>query len=626
MTDNPLLPPEIFTTSSAVDSDKTNKNKPIRVNRIDSLVTMHPFAIGLKQAEKALSSLEENILIGQYGRTIRTESKATASKAELSAYESYDTLQKKLAAKRIVRLIKTFIDSEVAVPRSIRFHMRPGYLRGIYTALSFASSIKREKNTINTREVLHEPWWAMALIADIYLLKCQYDAKAFSAGCGTIPLSQAVVSYFYIRTGSIEITERLTHDLMYCVKSYKWEVSRLRLFSALIGETSTDLDEISSYALKSPQAWGVYISLLQHIREEVHHATKNRTSKGNSVAISDDKNPHDPNGLIVHETYKSPYTTKTLSHMITNHLFISSENCLNRQDGKDLWTENIDLIIRAVGRWAKTQKCLNEDNESLFMDILLQLTVKNHQDMNLKSQSNIFMNLHMGDGSVISPPVSPSKRAALQFTSMKDVEVDDVLWVVMLQWAKLMSWYATRGRSRIAWLDKELAKKLNETSYHNTNQTQDIRPQHQYSYDTLTNILESAYGPSMDYHAKYSGSSVSNLNALMSQPSLSQSSTQDNHPTADSQHYLSRYMSHMSQNGNKPGLPSYFLTDVILWDLNVPRHVKDNKHTIVNSSNDGGSLEFAVSPVFDIIIAKRLLDSYWIGLKQFLVEVSNPFA
>jgi hypothetical protein len=595
LSDNPLLPPEIFTASlhSAEDEDLLTPSsiKPSST----SLVTTLPFQISIHRAEKLLSSLETSLF---YARLDHQQISA-------SKYQSFEKLRLKFYARRIIRCVRKFLTAEVMVPSCIRQHMRRGYLWGLNTSLSFP---KREAYAIYSREVHHEPWWAQALLSEIYLFKLQYDSR--NTAEASISLSQAVVAYFYIRTGSVEVAERLVHDLMFCVNSYRAEVSRLRLFSALLGETSTssakDIDAETAATLRSPQAWMMYMNLLRCIREEVYYASKNTASSMASasasavVTVTSAMKPVQGGVLNMDENEsmarpmmtvqvpqtistineRSPYSTSTSATSILNFLFSSSDNALLRTDGKDVWLEGIDLVSRAVNRWSKQQKCLDDEHSTLFTELLQQL-------------------------------VTPSNTM---------LEVDDVAWLVMLQWAKLMTWFASRGTARNLSMDGERsAKKLLVKNTMTLPRT--ILEQRQYSQEAVRNILDVLYLPA---DADIEG------NTAMLSPSTRRAQFNTFDVSLDLPHALTKHMALIAQ-GNAHGdhgagsvkVLSDLFRSTVLWDMSSPSSSSSSSKDQSNNHSNSNALmpKYGSSPVYQLITGKRFLESYWVGCKQFINEV-----
>jgi hypothetical protein len=127
-----------------------------------------------------------------------------------------------------------------------------------------------DKLPLKQRDVHHDPWWAEALVAEMYRFKLAYDCKAASLGLNPISLAHAVVASQFCMWGSMDLAEMMIHDVFVSIKAYRWGVPRLRLFAAFLGD-GKDIDENIQVILKTPQALSVYYSLLIEIHKELRH-------------------------------------------------------------------------------------------------------------------------------------------------------------------------------------------------------------------------------------------------------------------------------------------------------------------------------------------------------------------
>ena len=84
-------------------------------------------------------------------------------------------------------------------------------------------------------------------------------------------------------------------------------------------------------------------------------------------------------------------------------LFPSSEDVRDRIDKKEVWYVEVEVLTKVAQKWTRSQDFL-EGNESIYTDLVLKLKPN-------------------GSG---------------------QVEVDDFLWVIMMQWAKLAAWNVKR--------------------------------------------------------------------------------------------------------------------------------------------------------------------------------------
>lgn len=84
-------------------------------------------------------------------------------------------------------------------------------------------------------------------------------------------------------------------------------------------------------------------------------------------------------------------------------MFPSSEDVRDRIDKKEVWYVEVEVLTKVAQKWTRSQDFL-EGNESIYTDLVLKLKPN-------------------GSG---------------------QVEVDDFLWVIMMQWAKLAAWNVKR--------------------------------------------------------------------------------------------------------------------------------------------------------------------------------------
>ncbi len=157
----------------------------------------------MNKAEKILTSLEQNLV----------ESSKVDTKLQ-DKYVNFEQIRKVLVARRLQNTIKKFVNKDVAIPRSVRTLMSPGYLRQVHNN-------KTSKFLLKNRDVYHEPWYGQVTVAEIYKYKYTYDYKAISMGLDCMTLSQAVTSYHYFLYGSMDIADRAIHDLFTCIRAYR---------------------------------------------------------------------------------------------------------------------------------------------------------------------------------------------------------------------------------------------------------------------------------------------------------------------------------------------------------------------------------------------------------------------
>ena len=94
-------------------------------------------------------------------------------------------------------------------------------------------------------------------------------------------------------------------------------------------------------------------------------------------------------------------------------LFPATENALKRQDKREVWHCSVHLLTKVAKRWAKTQKTLN-------------------------GAYTVYSEL-------------PEK---LRTNSLEQVEVDDFLWIMLIQWAKLSAWHVKRSTKSTSQIER----------------------------------------------------------------------------------------------------------------------------------------------------------------------------
>lgn len=92
-----------------------------------------------------------------------------------------------------------------------------------------------------------------------------------------------------------------------------------------------------------------------------------------------------------------------LVHSLTI-LFPATENALRRIDKREVWSCNLQVLVAVARRWALRQSAL-EGAISVYTDLTEKLRVN----------------------------------------ALGQAEVDDFLWIMVIQWAKLTAWFLARS-------------------------------------------------------------------------------------------------------------------------------------------------------------------------------------
>ena len=220
-------------------------------------------------------------------------------------------------------------------------------------------------------------------------------------------LQEAAAAFFFARWGSLDVAERELHDLCVAVRAYQGS-PRLRLFAAFVGQPC-ELDEAEAAVLQSPAAAAVYLSLVVEIHRELRSdAERTGSSLGAFAAAAAEKGPAD----YVH----------------IDVLFPSAEAPQARTDKRDYWLADGELLVTAVSRWVRGQRALDDESAAAYVDL-----------------------------------AEFVRGAATSSSGL--VDVDDLLWVLMQQWAKFLSWFAHRAAAKAAWSESNsVLAKANATA------------------------------------------------------------------------------------------------------------------------------------------------------------------
>lgn len=371
VTENPLLPCEIFTTSMGGN-----------------------YLQALFHAEKLINHLESSLLLPLQ---VSSSASHTAGGAIVTKHAKFESVRKALIARKIQLTIRKFLSKDVPVPRSVRFLMTAGYLSSNRT--------QGINQPLKTREVYHEPWWAQGHVAAIYLFKINHDARAVRLGLPCLPLCHAVAAYHYFLWGSIDIAERAIHDLFISIRAYRMNLPRLRLFAAFLGD-GKDLDDAITKMLTSPQAIAVYFHLLFDLHKE------QRKYEDRMRAAADGDLP-----LVRQHTVAAVNGRKEMTSDILEIecLYPSNEDSFQRSERKESFMVDLSVCQAVAQRFASSQPWL-------------------------KGKTSIYTDL-------------PER---LRSDSQGRLDVDDFLYIVLMQWAKLAHYHILRCTNRTAVFEQTL--------------------------------------------------------------------------------------------------------------------------------------------------------------------------
>lgn len=456
--ENPLLPHDLF------GPQPFSSSSPPPRHRLSATTPQQEEGEGLRQAvyraEKLLSHLEQALLVPmQAPGTARTtiappravaaaiplptpmgasqsESSSSAPMAAVTTpasintgsylakkYTRYESIRQTILARKIQISIRRFLGRDVPVPRSVRFYMAAGYLSNIrrhpvgnnpqalghnvvgsfapstmppYTSASLSASTIASSllnwAPLRMREVYHDPWWAQTHIAGIFLYKLAHDRRAQQMALPPLPLAHAVAAYHYYLWGAIEVAERAIHDLFLAIRAYKLGLSRLRLFAAFLGDAK-DLDETVAQMLRTPQAVAVYLHLLLDVHKEVQ-----RYQKHILRLASDDIDDQEEEGKKQQQQEEE---------FVIETLFPSSEDPLRSAGRREAHLLDPALLQTVAQRFTASQPWL-ANRKSIYVDLVDRL------------------------------------RADAQGR----VDVDDFLYITMVQWARLAHFHLLRCANR----------------------------------------------------------------------------------------------------------------------------------------------------------------------------------
>ena len=297
-----------------------------------------------------------------------------------------------------------------------------------------------------------------------------YDAKACRLGLSPLPLGEAVCALNFARFGVVDVAERETHDLFFTARTYLSALPRVRLFAAFLGvRGSGEFEEVAGQpsdddrreaalvegALQTPHAVALYLDLLVEVHREVaatsawkqllkqqqHRAlgsaagsaeasvTEDDEGVDPAAADEEDEDDEDGDGSRVRRRLLAPLLDPMQLHAMAlplvlpavDVLFPSTESAFQRMDRRDVWLLEKDVLKRAARRWAQSLRAqlganpLAENAMGAFFEDLPEL-------------------LRAGVGG--------------------EVDVDDFLYLAMVQWAKLAAATLAKTDNKVAWAEK----------------------------------------------------------------------------------------------------------------------------------------------------------------------------
>lgn len=394
MNDNPIIPGGLLTNSA------TNQLPTLSVN--------------LVKADKLLDMLEKALYIDECGA---------------EKHINFDEVRCKIVVRKLQYVYRNFIAMNPPVPRSLRFYMRPGYLRST-------------TNHIKKRQIIQDPWWAQTLIAEVLAFKLEYDMKASRLGHAHIAFPAAIASCLYEKFGCLEVSERAIHDLFVCIRAYHYCLPRLRLFGAFVGVGS--LDEPVASILQTREAISLYLDLLIRVHHEIDLTARTRVrdmrqnerdlqaiQNAGGDALSTELG--EMSDLPINMTEEVCGYSRTLGVFHIPVLFPSTEKePLTNTEKKDSWAIAAVILEQAATKWAAAA-CLKASGGGTAS----------------------------GMGAAASTAANQSDAAMygqlvykLKIDRNRCAEVDDFLWLLIMHWARVTSLYTKKSQVKAAWIDK----------------------------------------------------------------------------------------------------------------------------------------------------------------------------
>lgn len=377
------------------------------LNDVDS--SMPSIDVALYKAEVSLSGMEQGV--------VSLSQQSTAAVLAYEKYKSFDEVRRTLIARRIQLLFKRFLTKEVAVPRAVRMHMAPGYLCQGNSGRS--NRPVNAKFFVKNRDFYHEPWWGQLCIAEIYRFKLLYDMKAACLGLHPISLPEAVMAHSYRQWGCMELAERAIQDLFVCIRAYRGGLPRLRMFAAFLGD-GRELDDTVAEMLRTPHAVTLYLNLLLEVHMELQQTQRGlrpgvEDREVRAMGVISESGQQEAAGDADDAGAARPFNADARIGAV-QMLFPSTEDTNERQDKREVWFMEMPILVRVLQRWCHSQQALTEGSFTVYTDLV-------HK---------------------------------LKTSPLGKVEVDDFLWITMIQWAKLTAWSVKRIASKSTAVERGL--------------------------------------------------------------------------------------------------------------------------------------------------------------------------
>ena len=332
-----------------------------------------------------------------------TQAKSIKHMPYKSRYFTYDKTRRYISAMRVQHAFRAWSadgNHAVPLPRILRRCMRAGYLGGRRVYNAPSTTTdERLGKRVRTRRVIQCPWWAQAFVAEVFALKMNFDATAHAAGRAPLSLPQATTTLALVKVGSHDVAERQIHDFFVSCKTYQESVPRLKMFMTFIGFAS-DMDKTIMSVLSTETAVARYLDLLHAVHMVlVGHTGKQDTAGEKTSSTS----------AIIHELFQSNGSEEEYATEV------------------DIWRVPLDVLEAAVRHWM-----VGIDTTDIK------------------------------DGDTIGETFEACTRQVVVDDENR-ASVDDFLWIIMNQWAKLMVPLIRKVNDRMSRLEKKMMTPVSVT-------------------------------------------------------------------------------------------------------------------------------------------------------------------